>query len=115
MEETGSSDRQIPFEAKSVSDAKPLFPARPERTCVGCRRRDTQSQLLRIVRDLGSSGTAAVVPDPRRRLAGRGAWLHPDAGCLALALKKRAFSRAFRGPVDTAAVEDYLSASAADA
>jgi hypothetical protein len=41
--------------------------------------------------------------------------LHPDAGCLALALKKRAFSRAFRGPVDTAAVEDYLSASAADA
>jgi hypothetical protein len=41
--------------------------------------------------------------------------LHPDAGCLALALKKRAFPRAFRGPVDTAAVEDYLSASAADA
>ena len=39
--------------------------------------------------------------DLRRRLPGRGAWLHPDSTCLDAALKRRAFHRAFRGPVET--------------
>ncbi|SDC31879.1 hypothetical protein SAMN05216174_101980 [Actinokineospora iranica] len=37
-----------------------------------------------------------AVPDPRRRMPGRGAWVHPDAGCLAKAEKRRAFPRALR-------------------
>ncbi len=43
-----------------------------------------------------------AVIDERRRLSGRGAWLHPDPACMETAVKRKAFNRAFRGPVDTA-------------
>lgn len=81
--------------------------ARPHRTCVGCRRTATKAELLRLVVVEGS-----VTPDPRGRLAGRGAWLHPDPDCLDRAERRRAFPRAFRlpGPLDLtllrAAVEE---------
>ncbi|WP_246279733.1 YlxR family protein [Psychromicrobium silvestre] len=75
------------------------------RTCVGCRRRDIQPNLLRVVRtSIGSLET-----DPQRRLAGRGAWLHPKKDCLELALKRRGFARTFRGPVDTGPIEKQLT------
>ena len=48
----------------------------PVRTCVGCRRRDSDSRLLRIVHDPRAS---ALSPDPDRRAVGRGAWVHRDA------------------------------------
>lgn len=64
---------------------------------MGCRRTATKTELLRLVVVEGS-----VTPDPRGRLAGRGAWLHPDPDCLDRAERRRAFSRAFRlpGPLD---------------
>jgi len=37
-----------------------------------------------------------AVIDVRRRLPGRGAHLHPDPDCLALALRRRALPRALR-------------------
>jgi len=40
-----------------------------------------------------------LVPDPRARLAGRGAWVHPDPACLDLAVRRRAFARALRSDV----------------
>jgi predicted RNA-binding protein YlxR (DUF448 family) len=40
-----------------------------------------------------------VVPDPRARIAGRGAWLHPDPACLDLAVRRRALTRALRAEV----------------
>ena len=43
-----------------------------------------------------SGGDAVLVPDPRHRLPGRGAWLHPDGGCLEQAVRRRAFTRALR-------------------
>jgi predicted RNA-binding protein YlxR (DUF448 family) len=43
-----------------------------------------------------ASGQYAVVPDPRRRLPGRGAWLHPIPECLDLAVRRKAFGRALR-------------------
>ncbi|TYC99098.1 YlxR family protein [Arthrobacter echini] len=73
----------------------------PRRTCVGCRLRDRQSHVIRIVARPIDGQLAAVI-DERRRLSGRGAWLHPDPACLDTAVKRRAFNRAFRGPVDTA-------------
>jgi uncharacterized protein len=93
----------------------------PIRTCVGCRRRGPATELLRVVVAPGATGPAGepvpdpsggepravpVVPDPRRRAAGRGAWVHPDPGCVDLAVRRRAFARALRvsGPVDPAAV-----------
>jgi uncharacterized protein len=80
--------------------------AEPVRTCVGCRTRAAASGLLRVVAVDG-----ALVPDPRRRHPGRGAWVHPNVGCLRLAERRRAFPRAlrFKGELDTAAVHDFLT------
>ncbi|MEU5693960.1 YlxR family protein [Actinosynnema sp. NPDC020468] len=77
----------------------------PVRTCIGCRARALPSELLRVVVVAGT-----VVPDTRRRLPGRGAWLHPSPDCLHAAEKRRAFPRAFRvqGPLDVGDVRGHL-------
>ncbi|WP_187313455.1 DUF448 domain-containing protein [Actinosynnema mirum] len=77
----------------------------PVRTCVGCRARTSYSELLRVVAVAG-----ALAPDPRRRLPGRGAWLHPDPSCLRTAEKRRAFPRALKvtGELDAEGVRAHL-------
>jgi uncharacterized protein len=80
----------------------------PVRTCVGCRGREDHTKLVRLVLD-GVTGSRSVVPDPRRRMPGRGAWLHPDPACLQTALKRGAFNRAFRGPVDATALDGLFA------
>ncbi|MFD9896465.1 YlxR family protein [Amycolatopsis sp. NPDC059027] len=52
-----------------------------------------------------------LVVDERRRLPGRGAWLHPGPDCLAKAERRRAFPRALRDPgaLDAQAVREYLT------
>ncbi|MCM2421982.1 MULTISPECIES: YlxR family protein [Streptomyces] len=77
----------------------------PERTCVGCRERVAKNDLLRVA----VSGDACV-PDPRGTLPGRGAHLHPDLVCFDLAVRRRAFSRAFRSKetFDTAELRRYV-------
>ena len=89
-----------------------------QRTCVGCRQRTERSGLLRLVADRSQGvpppGVVAVVlPDPRSRLPGRGAWVHPDPGCLDAAEKRRAVPRALRvqGAVDLSQVRRHLSAA----
>ncbi|GEL17845.1 hypothetical protein PA7_16820 [Pseudonocardia asaccharolytica DSM 44247 = NBRC 16224] len=51
-----------------------------------------------------------LIPDPRRRRPGRGAWLHPDLECLGRAERRSAFSRALRvpGPLDVSEVRSHL-------
>ncbi|AVZ75620.1 DUF448 domain-containing protein [Streptomyces lunaelactis] len=85
-------------------------PVCPERTCVGCRERTAKSDLLRIV----VTGDACV-PDDRGTLPGRGAYVHPASVCIDLAVRRRAFPRAFRvqGPLDTAEVRRYVEEQAA--
>ena len=79
----------------------------PVRTCIGCRERDGMPSLLRIVLVEGR-----IIPDPRRRLPGRGAWIHPTAACEGLATRRRAWSRALRYPAraETSAVQEFLKA-----
>jgi uncharacterized protein len=62
----------------------------PERTCVGCRRRDARSGLLRVVR------TSDLVArfDPGGAAAGRGAYVHPDVACVEVALGRGSVARA---------------------
>ena len=69
------------------------------RTCVGCRAEVDRTELVRVALD-PSTEPPSVVWDRSRRRPGRGAWVHPGPECLQLALRRRAFHRAFRGPVD---------------
>lgn len=75
---------------------------------MGCRERAAKSELLRIVAIEG-----ACVPDPRGTLPGRGAYVHPALVCLDLAVRRRAFPRAFRvqGPLDTAELRGNVEAA----
>ena len=85
---------------------------RKARTCLGCRRRDDRSALLRVVAESYDTGeyVARVVADPRLRLPGRGAWLHPTPECLDLALRRKAFGRALRvrARLELATVSAYI-------
>ena len=79
----------------------------PERTCVGCRRTGAPDELIRVV-----AAEDRLLVDERRLLPGRGAWLHLDADCLALADRRRAWGRALRlaGAVDASAVQEWIRA-----
>jgi hypothetical protein len=85
------------------------------RTCIGCRRRETATVLLRVVAGsaVGSAPVSPVrvLPDPRRRAPGRGAWLHPDPECVARAERRRAFGRSLRvsAPIELSAVHEYIA------
>jgi hypothetical protein len=84
------------------------------RTCVGCRKRAAATELLRVVVDDtrgGHGDVRVVIPDPARRLPGRGASLHLDPACFALAERRRAFGRALRvaGVLDTGPVREYVA------
>ncbi|MGD9752528.1 MAG: YlxR family protein [Acidimicrobiia bacterium] len=79
--------RPTPEQAAIAGD-----PSGPVRTCVGCRARRTQAELIRFVRR--PDGT--VVGD--RHAVGRGAWLCPSGQCWLQATKRNAWTRAFRRP-----------------
>ncbi|MER7889650.1 YlxR family protein [Micromonospora sp. NPDC048909] len=86
--------------------------AQPERTCVGCRQRAPASELLRVVA-VGDEAGYSLRPDPIRRLPGRGANMHPDPACFALAVRRRAFGRALRvaGVPDHGELAEHIDAS----
>ena len=77
----------------------------PVRTCVGCRRRVPQGDLLRVVCDEGR-----LVPDPTRRRPGRGAYVHLTQECVTTAIARKAFGRALRagGGLDPSDLEHAL-------
>jgi uncharacterized protein len=68
--------------------------AGPTRMCVGCRSRSSQAELLRL-----AATPRGVRFDPRRREAGRGAYLCPDPRCIDAAARRGAtpLRRALRG------------------
>jgi predicted RNA-binding protein YlxR (DUF448 family) len=78
---------------------------------VGCRNRVAASDLLRIVLESpADERSRRLVPDLRGGMPGRGAHLHPDPECLALAERRKAFGRALRveGPLDTTLVREQV-------
>jgi len=79
---------------------------------VGCRARVAKAELLRLVVVDG-----CVTADSQGRLPGRGAHLHLDLGCFDLAVRRRAFPRAFRvaGPLDTTVLRSLIPVAPAPA
>ncbi|MEW1954243.1 YlxR family protein [Terrabacter sp. NPDC080008] len=81
---------------------------------MGCRGSDSWSALLRVVaatdEGAGESSPVTLRPDPRHRMPGRGAWLHPTPDCFELAMRRKAFGRALRLQValDVSAVAQHL-------
>lgn len=73
------------------------------RTCIGCRGTAGKPALVRLVWD---PARGAVVTDPRQVMPGRGCYVHP--GCGGLAVRRRAVGRALRRPVDAGQVAELL-------
>ena len=70
----------------------------PIRTCVGCRRIDAQSALVRVT----AEGHDLRV-DTAHRNSGRGAYVHARSSCLAGA-ERGGFSRSFRISIERESV-----------
>ena len=64
----------------------------PMRSCIVCRESKDKSELLRVVRRPDGS----VVIDQTGREPGRGAYVCRHGDCMATAVKKCAFNRAFK-------------------
>jgi len=64
----------------------------PQRTCIGCGTHANRAALVRIVR----SPDGSIHLDQTATLPGRGAWIHPDAGCIQKARARRGLARSFR-------------------
>ncbi|WP_353647569.1 YlxR family protein [Nakamurella sp. A5-74] len=99
-----------------MSDRSPDLLTPSLRTCVGCRRTERPEVLLRVV--LGTQAdpdsdreTYEAVPDPRRRLPGRGAWIHRTVRCVGDAERRQGFRRGFRvrGQVDTHRLQLFVA------
>lgn len=63
----------------------------PLRQCLGCREHKPKKELIRVVR----SPEGEVSLDCKGKLPGRGAYVCPQAACLAKVRKSRALERAF--------------------
>ena len=70
----------------------------PERRCIATGVSGDAERLIRFV----LSPAGEVVPDIAGKLPGRGAWLTADRALVRQAIKKKAFSRAFRTQVSVA-------------
>ncbi len=68
--------------------------AKPERTCIACRKRKGRTEMMRLA--LISNGPElSVCHDEKKIMAGRGAWVC-NQECLLLAVKRKALGRAFK-------------------
>jgi uncharacterized protein len=74
----------------------------PIRQCVGCRGRAPQAELLRVAAQGGE-----LLLDPRRRLPGRGAYVHHRRECLDRATRRGSLARALRTAVQARAMAAF--------
>ena len=64
---------------------------KPMRTCIACRKKKYKYELIRLVQD-----GDVIVPDRKKELPGRGAYMCDDVSCLKKLIKTRALDRAYR-------------------
>lgn len=77
----------------------------PVRTCIGCRAKGAQPSLVRIA---AVDGRVAV--DRRRRLPGRGAYVHPRSECVERVERRGIVQRALKTRIDAADVAALIRA-----
>ena len=81
--------------AKAVSAGQTAQPVRrkhvPQRLCIACRTVAGKRGLVRLVRT-----PQGVQIDPTGKIAGRGAYLHPDVACWQTALAGKQIDQALR-------------------
>lgn len=77
----------------------------PQRSCIACRKVLDKTELLRFV--LAPDRT--LVPDLLGKLPGRGAYTCLKRGCVAQAVARKQFSRAFKGDLPVPLAEDLVS------
>lgn len=65
----------------------------PQRTCVGCRQVDSQRALIRVTRN-----DKSLCVNVKRRLFGRGAYVHASSSCLTRA-EKGGWNRSFKASI----------------
>jgi predicted RNA-binding protein YlxR (DUF448 family) len=82
----------------------------PVRTCVGCGARAAQGELVRFV-----AIADALALDDRRRLPGRGAYLHRQPACWTAFVRRRGTVRSLRAAPSQAAREALVDRLAARA
>lgn len=67
----------------------------PMRQCTGCREMRPKRELIRVVK----SPEGDIALDFKGKMPGRGAYVCPEAACLAKAKKSRALERAFSAQI----------------
>lgn len=73
----------------------------PIRTCIGCRKKITKWELVRLVRN--KSGQISV--DESRKSPGRGAYVCPNLQCIRLALTPKKLNKVLRTNVTLKEIE----------
>lgn len=81
-----------------------------ERTCIACRKKYSWDEpawtdtLVRIVRQ-----DLVLIPDPDRKLPGRGAWVHRE--CVTQAIERKSFKAAFKtaGNFDHSQLQQFIA------
>lgn len=66
--------------------------AKPERTCVACRRQSDKGDFIRIVRSAGGN----IQIDLKGKLSGRGAYVCGNAECVRQTVKGNRLSKALK-------------------
>jgi predicted RNA-binding protein YlxR (DUF448 family) len=74
----------------------------PQRSCVACGRSRPKRELIRVVRT--PSGEVRV--DVTGKVAGRGAYVCPEAPCIEQGVRGGRLQRALEVPVPEALIED---------
>lgn len=108
---SGTSRGRITIAVDARDDMSDTDEKGPERTCIVTRHKASPDAMIRFV--VGPD--AAVVPDIRCKLPGRGVWVTASQPIVAEAVRKQAFARGFKAKVkadaDLAGSIDHLLAA----
>src|SRR5262245_44761838 len=80
----------------------------PIRTCIGCRRREPATEMVRLSIQAQTGESVGQVELTGRSRSGRGASVHPRPACLETGLRPEVLSRAFKQKVTIRDAKDLL-------